>query len=273
MANNNRDFRWVMVWWSWSGWWGFSCAVNGTVTQVPIWQSFNDPCDFIQAFFGSTPPSVGISVSPTASLREVWDDVVDPTITGAGNLGSNPAWTLTLLEFFSGNTGGTLIWSQASPVPWTPYPIVDTFTVSSNQQYTVRVTDSEARVATASATYSFTLPWFYGTVNGWPKPTPWQSLIDNGIKLVQNSNGNINANFNSASTDWIWFAIPQWSTTKTSWFVDALNQWAIGWPSDLFWAEQIVSVDSPDTLWSSENYKFYISNFTTEVTQTMQLRN
>lgn len=86
------------------------------------------------------------------------------------------------------------------------------------------------------------------------------------------STGSIDVTF-AASAEYIWFAVPATSTSKTSWYVDTLNNGDIGEASDLFGIEQVISIDSPSSLWSGQNYKIYVSNFATTTTGSMQLRN
>lgn len=126
---------------------------------------------------------------------------------------------------------------------------------------------------TKSTTITAIYPYFRGKVSGGSKPTANQALIDSGTKVVSGSNGTITVSFASDATDWIWFAIPQTSTSKTKWYVDAINNGDIWTPSDLFGAEDLVSIDSPTLLWNGVTYKIYVSNYQTEVVSPMELRN
>jgi hypothetical protein len=128
-------------------------------------------------------------------------------------------------------------------------------------------------------------PYFFGTfasggaIAGANRPDPatsGQTLIDTATKVVASSTGTITVNFNSTSDDYLFFATPETSTTKTRWFVDALNTGDISGPdggANLFPAPTIVNIDSPTTLWSGVNYKIYISNFQSAISAPMQLRN
>ena len=124
-----------------------------------------------------------------------------------------------------------------------------------------------------STTITAIYPWFYWKVSGWSKPTKNQALINSGTKIVWSSTGTITATFASASTDWLWFAIPATSTSKTKWFIDALNNGSIGGGSNLFDTESVVAIDSPTVLRNGINYKIYVSNYTTQVVSPMQLQN
>lgn len=98
-------------------------------------------------------------------------------------------------------------------------------------------------------------------------------MINSGTKVVGDSTGTVTATFASSASDWIWFAIPQASTSKTTWYIDALNNGPIGGVSNLFDTESVVSIDSPSVLWNGVNYKIYVSNYQSAVASPMQLRN
>lgn len=132
-------------------------------------------------------------------------------------------------------------------------------------------------------TVSSLYPIFYGKVAsggaapGANRPVADQALIDSGTKIVANSNGTITLSFGSTSDDYIWFAIPQTSTNKTVWFIDSLNNGAIGGIVDpggnLFPANDLVAVDSPTLLWNGITYRIYIANYQSAVSSPMELRN
>ena len=127
-------------------------------------------------------------------------------------------------------------------------------------------------------------PWFYGKVSsggaaaGVNRPTANQALINSGSgnTTVASSNGTIIVpDFTSTADDYIWFAIPSTSTSKTIWYVNALNNGSIGGsiPSgNLFPIFDTVSVNSPSALWAGVNYKIYISEVQSAATN-MEFRN
>lgn len=126
-------------------------------------------------------------------------------------------------------------------------------------------------------------PVFYGKVAsggagaGQNRPVANQALINSGTKLVIQSNGTVTLSFNTTSDDYMWFAIPETSTSKTIWFVNALNTGNIGGAvfagGNLFPDPEVVSVDSPTVLWNGINYKIYIANYQSAVSLPMELRN
>jgi hypothetical protein len=112
-------------------------------------------------------------------------------------------------------------------------------------------------------------PWFYGKVAGGVRPTANQALINSfDTKLVAASTGSIAANYNAVG-EWIWFAIPQASTSKIKWegSNSPSNNGAIGGAvsggGNLFPDPDVVSINSPSAYWTSISYKIYISNFQT----------
>ncbi len=125
-------------------------------------------------------------------------------------------------------------------------------------------------------------PYFYGKVAsgggsaGANRPTSNQSLINSGNKVVADSNGTITVTYNSTSDDYIWFAIPMSSTTKTKWYVDALNNGNIGGAvssgGNLFPTSDLIQINSPTSLWSNIYYKVFIANYQSAV-GTIQFRN
>jgi hypothetical protein len=112
-------------------------------------------------------------------------------------------------------------------------------------------------------------PWFYGKSAAGTRPTANQALINAGTKLVAGSTGTISVPNYNAVGEWIWFAIPSTSTSKTVWegSNSPSNTGAIGGAvsagGNLFPDPDVVSIDSPTSLWSGVNYKIYVSNFQT----------
>jgi hypothetical protein len=118
-------------------------------------------------------------------------------------------------------------------------------------------------------------PYFYGKASG-SKPTGDQALINGGTKVKNVSSGTLVIPFNSIASEFLWFAHPASETTKTKWYVTEINQGAIGGSispgGNLFPDPITVSINSPSALWSSINFKIYISNYPTELA-TVQLIN
>ena len=136
--------------------------------------------------------------------------------------------------------------------------------------------------STCTQNISGIYPYFYGTsagggcAAGVNRPSGTTSLITGGTKVVGLSNNTVCINFGSTSDDYIWFATPTASTTKTCWFITELNKGSIGGGvsagCNLFPDHD--SIGGVGTvLWSGQTYKLYISNYQTEVSSVMELRN
>ena len=105
-------------------------------------------------------------------------------------------------------------------------------------------------------------PYFYGVSAS--EPTADSALLATGSKIVATSTAQINITYGSQTNKYLWFATPAASTTKLGWYEGPTNKGNIGSPSDLFDAPSTVSVDSPDSCWSGQSYKIYISNYPTD---------
>lgn len=116
-----------------------------------------------------------------------------------------------------------------------------------------------------------------GAPSGGNRPVANQALINSGTVAVVSSTGTITVSFNTTSDDYMWFAIPSTSTSKTQWYVDSLNNGSIGGAvspaGNLFPAFDSVVVDSPTALWTGVSYKIYIANYQSGIVVPMELRN
>lgn len=134
-----------------------------------------------------------------------------------------------------------------------------------------------------SVTITGLYPYFYGKVTcacpagvGRPSLSTICSCIIAGCgKTVACSMSNITVTFGSGACDYIWFATPNASTTKTCWYVDATNKGAIGGGvsagCNLFPAFDSASITT--VCWAGQTYKVYISNYQTASALPMELRN
>jgi len=100
-----------------------------------------------------------------------------------------------------------------------------------------------------------------------------------GTKVVGTSTGTIEVIFGSTNDDYLWFATPTGSTSKTCWYIDALNSGTIGGAvsagGNLFPAsETVTGVTSVGTgSWTGQSYQVYVSNYQSEASSNMELRN
>lgn len=128
---------------------------------------------------------------------------------------------------------------------------------------------------TSSPTINGIYPYFWGLADSQLSAAQIIAEIEagNGNKVVSSASGTISIQWN-ASSKYLWFAHDSTYTTKTVWYVTALNNGSIGGGTNLFGSAVTGDVDSPDALWSARNFKTYITNYATSTgSDTMQLRN
>jgi hypothetical protein len=115
-------------------------------------------------------------------------------------------------------------------------------------------------------------PWFWGT--GTTTPIVNQALISGATcKCVGASTGDIIVSNYGVTGKYIWFAIPSTSTSKTKWQgANSLSNCGTI-PGDLFAAETTCSINSPSSCWSGVSYKFYLSNYPTNISYSMTFKN
>jgi hypothetical protein len=133
-------------------------------------------------------------------------------------------------------------------------------------------------IDTSNLEYQGELPFFYG--KSAVKPIAGQTLINGGTKavngvLIQSANGTLNIDF-AANGDFVWFAIPNTSPNKTTYYKTALDTGGLGL---IFEAAQVVSnIESPTIvqaapMWANESYTFYISKVSGTHNTNMQIIN
>ncbi len=111
--------------------------------------------------------------------------------------------------------------------------------------------------------------WYYGKYNSPGGVVPIPTSLDIDISLgttVTNVNpsGSLVIPFNSATDDFLWFAIPVSAGTKSNWFVTMLNQGLIGGPATYFGN---LFPDPVTVTYNSVSVYLYISTGRTNVTQ------
>lgn len=119
-------------------------------------------------------------------------------------------------------------------------------------------------------------PYFWGVSDTQLTTAQIISAIGEGSanKVVSIASGTITITFNATTAKFLWFAHDASYTTKTVWFVSALNTGNIGGTTNLFGSAQTSNLNSPTSLWSSRSFKFYSTNYaTTTGADSMQLRN
>jgi len=137
--------------------------------------------------------------------------------------------------------------------------------------------------AALSAGVSGFHPYYWGTYasGGQPagvnRPASTNDLVTGGTKVLNCGNSNITVSFASTSDDYLWFAIPSTSTSKTCWYVDTINnekiEGGIGPGCCLFPVFSTVAICSAQGCWNNINYKVYVSNYQSAISQPMDIRN
>jgi len=129
-----------------------------------------------------------------------------------------------------------------------------------------------ATSSTQSTTVQGIYPYFWYKSSSPITAVSMQTAIANGsaTKVVGVSTGTITITF-AAVGEYLAFAYPETSTTKTVWYVTALSTGSI--PGGVFGSATVLSCNSPTSLWSGINYNIHVTaGLITESAQ-MQLRN
>lgn len=119
-------------------------------------------------------------------------------------------------------------------------------------------------------------PIYYGKLTSGTRPAVTNSLVTTGCiaKSNVNSTGTVTVDFDSTSSEYTWLAIPASSTSKTCWYVNALDNGLINnSPSDKYPDECTLDITSAEGCWSSISYKVYMSGAVGEITDPIQFRN
>jgi hypothetical protein len=115
-------------------------------------------------------------------------------------------------------------------------------------------------------------PYFYFKSSSPISAADMVAAIEDGsaTKVVASSTGTLSIPYNM-SAQYLAVAYPATSTTKTTYFVTALDNGAI---TVVFQAVTTLSVDSATGLWTNQNYKIHVSNGAiTNSNPTIELRN
>jgi len=262
-----------------------------------------------------TNPSISsFTISPTSLLYEVGSSptisgtvnfnpgAINPQYTSASSCRSNGTQCYTYLV--KGVPAQCIVNSPSNIYPFGSVPISYGNNVISTQVcYCSGVQPKNSAgnnycaplVASATTSSQKTIvglyPWYWGiqasggAASGANRPTTAsiKSLINAGTtnKRVDYSTGSLLVQFNATTDDYLWFAIPEASTSKTFWYESALNSGVIGGVvsagGNLFPNPVLESgILSTNPVWSSQTYKIYISNYQSKSstpTSIMELRN
>ena len=123
-----------------------------------------------------------------------------------------------------------------------------------------------------STSFDGIYPYFYYKSLSPITPAIMQSAIANGqaTKVLASSTGTITIPF-AANGEYIAVAYPATSTTKTIWYVNALDNGEI--PGGLLGVANILPCNSPTNLWNNVNFKIHVSAGMITQTNPIQLKN
>lgn len=244
-----------------------SAYVNAWVNNVAVWWLQSNQWPFnttLQNMFDRILyPFTQQSSVLTISWVQVFEKGVEQaprTLTGTTTRSTNPTYAITSTVF---KRAGTAISTQAGDT--TPRTFSETDSILDTTVFSLEVTNSNWYTSTNTKTLTGVYPYFYGKVAD-VQPIADQALIDSGTKVVASSAGNITIDFNSANNEFCWFAIPESSSAKNTWYVNALNNGTIWQPWDWFPTNVIIPVTSPDGYWTNINYRVYVANYVSAVT-------
>ena len=198
--------------------------------------------------------------------------------TGTGLPATVGTTSLSDVQSVSGVTvpAGTCTWTSCVGYDCGPQPL-DSDGCDSGSPLPSGITSA------ISTTVTGIYPYYWGTYasGGAPagsnRPASTNNLVTGGTKVLASSNGTICVTFGSTSDDYLWFAIPTGSTSKTCWYVDEINnekiEGGIGPGCCLFPLFTGVSICSAQSCWSNVPYKVYVSNYQSAISAVMQIRN
>ena len=129
-----------------------------------------------------------------------------------------------------------------------------------------------AGTSVQSTSFEGIYPYFYYKSTSPITPEIMQSAIANGqaIKVLASSTGTITIPF-AANGEYIAVAYPASSTTKTIWYVNALDNGVI--PGGLLGGVNTLPCNSPTNLWNNVNFKIHVSAGLITQPNPIQLKN
>lgn len=124
-----------------------------------------------------------------------------------------------------------------------------------------------------STSFEGIYPYFYYKSTSPITPAIMQSAIANGqaTKVLASSTGTITIPF-LPSGEYIAVAYPATSTTKTKWYINALDNGDIK-PGSILGNETILPCTSPTGLWNNVNFKIHVSAGVLTQYEAVQLKN
>jgi len=126
--------------------------------------------------------------------------------------------------------------------------------------------------ASQSTSFSGIYPYFYYKSSSPITAASMQNAIGLGLttKVVADSTGTITIPY-AAAGEYLAVAYPSASTTKTVWYVNALDNGSI--PGGVFGSVSTLSCNSPESYWLGVSYKIHVSPGLITQVNPIQLRN
>jgi len=205
----------------------------------------------------STPVEVGTVLSGSKSFN--WN------FTNSGNICAN---TMCIIDVTS---GGTAIATNVDITsPESANIGTKTFTSCGQVQSWKGCATNTCSTAFGSSNHTITglLPYFWGKCTcpgaaGEGRPTLTAVQVTGGSKVLAGSAGSISITFSSTDDDYLWFAVPASVSDKVCWYVDAINNGAIGGsvsPACNLFPSPATLNGVQNNCWSGEVYEVYVSN-------------
>lgn len=224
----------------------------------------NDPCKKYKhttdEIVYNGPDLVNIGVKTCDSLT-----VIIQKINEAISGGFTTTSTTTITPTTSSTTSTTTFPITTTTSTSTQVPTTSTSTTASPT--TTSTSTTLVPTTTSTTTEEPILAWYFGVLNvpGGIVEIPDAGDIDmsTGTEVTdQNANNPIDIPFNSSTTDFLWFAIPEEILIKTHWFITIFNQGDIGGEASSFGNLFPYPVIKN---YLGVNYYLYISNYRTNI--------
>jgi hypothetical protein len=242
-------------------------------------------------------PSESASISPSGTF-EIGCNITTLCITGTFNRGTiSPAYGtdgfrsgLATCYVFTGCQIASSYVCNASSLTKcaTSYVVCasQTWTVSTCFSAGCQPKDSKGgnygsvcgpgQTSAPTATITGIYPYYYGKLTSGSRPAVTNALVTAGClaKCVLNSTGTVTVSFGSSASEYTWLAIPQTSTSKICWYVNALDNGKINNVlGDKYPDECVIAITSAEGCWTGINYKVYMSGAVGAISAPMEFRN
>ena len=304
--NTSLGKVWFNAGWTWSGGYSLINTITSNVTSTTTVGAINAG-DIIPAgtniqkltelllnkTFYPTFVNTTFGLTNNAGLREVGSSF-NVTLTFNFNRGQilgkldNGIWNPTMLQDYRAGTATSYLLNGVSgsnnSASFNVTTILGNNPLSGSVTYGVGVQPKDSKnnnydnplpsgtSPIQSTSFEGIYPYFYYKSTSPITPEIMQSAIANGqaTKVLASSTGTITIPF-AANGEYIAVAYPATSTTKTIWYVNALDNGDI--PGGLLGAANTLPCNSPTNLWNNVHFKIHVSEGLITQTNPIQLKN